>query len=62
MQRVEAGCRGFALTGDDSYLDTCRVGKLAVEQIEAVRAETLLDVAGGISVDDLDEMEAESNA
>jgi PAS domain S-box-containing protein len=43
MQRVEASCRGFLLTGDDSYLETCRASRLSVGQIEIVVRNLTVD-------------------
>ncbi len=42
MERVESSCRGFALTGQESYLDTYRAGRLRFEQEQAaVRSLTM---------------------
>jgi PAS domain S-box-containing protein len=35
METVEANCRGFLLTGNQSYLETCLASRLSVEQYEA---------------------------
>jgi PAS domain S-box-containing protein len=43
MQRVEASCRGFLLTGDDSYLETCRASRLSVGQIEIIVRNLTVD-------------------
>jgi CHASE3 domain sensor protein len=32
MGSIESSCRGFALTGKESYLDSCRAGILSAEQ------------------------------
>ena len=63
LERLAKQAGTFSATIDKARVRTRAVGRKlrGVEQIEAVRAETLLDVAGSISVDDLDEMEAESN-
>ncbi len=53
----------FSATIDRARVRTRAVGRKlrGVEQVEAVRAETLLELAGVASVEDLDEIEAESN-
>jgi PAS domain S-box-containing protein len=43
MQRVEASCRGFLLTGDESYLETCRASRLAVARIEIIVRDLTVD-------------------
>jgi DNA recombination protein RmuC len=64
LERLAKQAGTFSATIDKARVRTRAVGRKlrGVEQIEAVQAETLLDLAGAISVDDLDEMEAESNA
>jgi PAS domain S-box-containing protein len=43
MENVEASCRGFVLTGSDSYLETCRTSKQAAMQDEAAIANLTVD-------------------
>jgi PAS domain S-box-containing protein len=43
MEDVEASCRGFVLTGDESYLETCRSSKAAVTRDEASVAGLTVD-------------------
>ena len=45
MEAVEASCRGFVLTGDDSYLEACRASRLAVLQDVAVVGNLTVDNA-----------------
>src|SRR5277367_2684861 len=43
MGEVEASCRGFVLTGDESYLDTCRSSKVAVTRAEEMVSDLTVD-------------------
>ena len=43
MENVEASCRGFVLTGSDSYLETCRTSKQAAMQDEVAIANLTVD-------------------
>ena len=43
MENVEASCRGFVLTGSDSYLETCRTSKQAATQDEVAIANLTVD-------------------
>jgi PAS domain S-box-containing protein len=43
MQRVESSCRGFLLTGEDSYLEPGRASRRSVEQIEAIVGDLTVD-------------------
>ena len=39
METVEANCRGFLLTGNESYFDTCMASRQDVAQYEALVRE-----------------------
>ncbi|MFZ0955977.1 MAG: PAS domain S-box protein, partial [Candidatus Sulfotelmatobacter sp.] len=43
MEDVEASCRGFVLTGNESYLETCRSSKAAVMRDEAMVDDLTVD-------------------
>jgi PAS domain S-box-containing protein len=43
MEDVEASCRGFVLTGNESYLDTCRSSKAAAMRDEEMVAGLTVD-------------------
>ncbi len=43
METVEANCRGFLLTGNESYFDTCVASRLNVERYEQVVRELTAD-------------------
>src|SRR5271170_5170099 len=43
MEDVESSCRGFVLTGDESYLDTCRSSKVAVTRDEEMIGDLTVD-------------------
>jgi DNA recombination protein RmuC len=64
LERLAKQDGTFSATIDKARVRTRAVGRKlrSVEQIEAVQAETLLELAGVTSADDLDEMEAEANA
>jgi DNA recombination protein RmuC len=64
LERLAKQAGTFSATIDKARVRTRAVGRKlrGVEQIDAVQAETLLDLAAPTSVDDLEEMEAESNA
>ena len=61
LERLAKQAGTFSATIDKARIRTRAVGRKlrGVEQIEAVQAEALLDLAG--SAEELDEMEAESN-
>lgn len=64
LERLAKQAGTFSATIDRARIRTRAVGRKlrGVEQIEAVQAETLLELAGVASIEDLDELEAESNA
>jgi DNA recombination protein RmuC len=64
LERLAKQAGTFSATIDKARVRTRAVGRKlrGVEQVDAVQAETLLELAGVASVEDLDEMEAESNA
>jgi CHASE3 domain sensor protein len=43
METVEANCRGYVLTGADSYLQSCLGSRLSVEQYEAAVSNLTVD-------------------
>jgi DNA recombination protein RmuC len=63
LERLAKQAGTFSATIDKARVRTRAVGRKlrGVEQIEAVQAETLLELAGVTSAEDLDEIEAESN-
>jgi DNA recombination protein RmuC len=63
LERLAKQAGTFSATIDRARVRTRAVGRKlrGVEQVEAVQAEALLELAGVASVEDLDEMEAESN-
>jgi DNA recombination protein RmuC len=66
LERLAKQAGTFSATIDKARVRTRAVGRKlrGVEQVEAVQADTLLELAGmtSASIEDVDEMEAESNA
>jgi DNA recombination protein RmuC len=63
LERLAKQAGTFSATIDKARVRTRAVGRKlrGVEQVDARQAETLLELAGVASIDDLDEIEAESN-